>query len=414
MSDLPRCHKHHFAAFVLDPPLMVVWDDEAERVLARAEGLEKTLIRHIWREEDVSEQEDVPEKQTSPHVQASEVDPADPEKGQATDPRPIRFISPLMVGITLALSFTCLGLGWRYLAMQTTVDGDFKRLALVAVAPLTFFISLVRKSKSRTRLEKKFNLTFSPSPGRQFFFQIIVGDLFQIAGPISHILSNSRNYSGKAPPRLDRDAQQLPHVTIQMPVYKEGLGPVIRPTVLSLKAAISTYEMQGGTANIFVNDDGMQLIPEDQARARRDFYEEHNIGWVARPRHNPKPEDGGRPFVRRGRFKKASNMNYGLMVSNRIEDALSLVVRGANWNQEDEDTAYAEALAKVLEEDEGRTWAEGNIRLGDYILLIDSDTRVPEDCLLDAVSEMEQSPEVAILQYTSGVMNVTDSFFEKA
>ena len=44
---------------------------------------------------------------------------------------------------------------------------------------------------------------------------------------------------------------------------------------------------------------------------------------------------------------------------------------------------------------------------------LDSDTRVPTDCLLEAVSEMEQSPEVAILQYSSGVMNITDSFFEK-
>ena len=51
--------------------------------------------------------------------------------------------------------------------------------------------------------------------------------------------------------------------------------------------------------------------------------------------------------------------------------------------------------------------------MGDYILLIDSDTRVPVDCFLDAVSEMEQSPQVAIIQYASGVMNVTSSFFEK-
>ena len=32
--------------------------------------------------------------------------------------------------------------------------------------------------------------------------------------------------------------------------------------------------------------------------------------------------------------------------------------------------------------------------------------------LLDAVSEMEQGQEVAILQYSSGVMNVTNNFFE--
>lgn len=71
---------------------------------------------------------------------------------------------------------------------------------------------------------------------------------------------NTKYYSGKAPRRLNRDAYgSLPHVTIQMPVYKEGLRGVIEPTVRSIKQAISTYEMQGGTANIFINDDGRKL-----------------------------------------------------------------------------------------------------------------------------------------------------------
>lgn len=162
-----------------------------------------------------------------------------------------------------------------------------------------------------------------------------------------------------------------------MPVYKEGLIGVIRPTVISLKAAISTYELQGGTANIFVNDDGMQLIPEDEAQAHRDFYDENNIGWVSRPKHNPKPEDGEKVFLRRGKFKKASNMNYALMISNKVEEKLLLVERTQDWTQEEEYPMYDECLAQVLSEEEGRAWSEGNIRVGDDILLIDSDTRVP-------------------------------------
>lgn len=249
---------------------------------------------------------------------------------------------------------------------------------------------------------------------RQFFFQTIVGNLFQILGPTSAIGQNSRYYSGKRPrKRLDRADGDLPHVTIQMPVYKEGLSAVIKPTVLSLKEAISTYEMQGGQANIFVNDDGLQLLSDEEAMARRDFYEEHNIGWVARPAHDPKGEGkSGVPFLRRGKFKKASNMNYALHVSTRVEEKLALVERPKGWGCEDEHGAYGMALAEVLKEDEGRSWAEGNIRVGDYILLIDSDTRVPADCLLDAVSEMDQSPEVAIIQFSSGVVNVTGSYFE--
>jgi hypothetical protein len=46
-----------------------------------------------------------------------------------------------------------------------------------------------------------------------------------------------------------------------MPVYKEGLEGVIKPTVQSVKQAIATYELQGGTANIFINDDGSALSP---------------------------------------------------------------------------------------------------------------------------------------------------------
>ena len=80
---------------------------------------------------------------------------------------------------------------------------------------------------------------------------------------------------------------------------------------------------------------------------------------------------------------------------------------------------------------------------GEYILLIDSDTRVPEvsllrfssftqfrlstvpiltgffwatlpiqDCFLDAASELDASPEVAILQHESDVMLVIGHYFE--
>ena len=241
--------------------------------------------------------------------------------------------------------------------------------------------------------------------------QSVVGCLAQLFGPISQMTQNSKFFSGVAPIRIRNG--QLPHVTIQAPVYKEGLYSVIEPTIRSLKAAISTYEMQGGTANIFVNDDGMQLISEEDAQARRDFYEEHSIGWVARPKHNPKPDAGEKGFIRAGKFKKASNMNYALWVSARVEDKLTAIQRPSNWTHEDEVDAYNSCLQQVISEDEGRTWAEGNVRMGDYILLIDSDTRVPVDCFLDAVSEMEQSPQVGIIQFSSGVMNVTDSFFEK-
>ncbi|KAK3944077.1 glucans biosynthesis glucosyltransferase H [Diplogelasinospora grovesii] len=392
MADLPRGQLHHFAAFIEDARILVVWDDEPEKLLARAQNLEQRFMEIIWGSGgEGGEEED--ENMNEKAVEVLELDPAQLEEALVREHRPIRLQSACMVAVTMALCLTCVGLGWRALVLETVVDGTFTRIALLAVAPVQIFVSL-------------------------FFFQALVGNLFQIFGPISAVTSNSKYYSGKAPRRQRRkDGGALPHVTIQMPVYKEGLAAVIRPTVVSLKAAISTYEMQGGTANIFVNDDGMQLMDEeDAAQARRDFYDEHNIGWVGRPAHNPpKPNlEAGREtvFLRRGKFKKASNMNYALHVSNRVEDKLATVQRHARWTSEDEQAAYRGCLAAVLDEDGGRTWAEGNIRVGDYILLIDSDTRVPADCLLDAVSEMERSPDVALLQFASGVMNVGSSYFE--
>ena len=392
MADLPRGQLHHFAAFVVDVRMLVVWDDEPEKLLARVQTLEAKFIELIWGNgEEGEEDEDGggPGEKGGAAVNLEELDPAQLEEALARERRPVRLESAFMVAITVAIWIVCPALGWRWLAFQTMVDGTYLRMALIAALPAQLFISL-------------------------FFFQSMVTSVFQIFGPIGAVAQNSKYYSGKAPRRLECVPGALPHVTIQMPVYKEGLNAVIKLTVVSLKAAISTYEMQGGTANIFVNDDGMQLLSDDEAQARRDFYDEHNIGWVARPGHNPNPsaDSDEKRFLRRGKFKKASNMNYALNVSNRVEDRLAGVNRGSRWSNEQENAAYNQALADVLQEDEGRTWAEGNIRVGDYILIIDSDTRVPQDCLLDAVSEMEQSPEVAIVQFQSGVMNVTNSFFE--
>ncbi|KAI0514471.1 glycosyl transferase family group 2-domain-containing protein [Xylaria bambusicola] len=389
MRDLPRCQKHHFAAFIQDLQIMIVWDDEPKKVLARAEALERQLMRMIWGTGQDEEEETEGEKGEKVQVGEVEVTPIDLEAAANAPDRRIKLTSAFTVGLTMALSVATLGLGFRKLSFELATDGDYVRLALIAVAPLQLWVGY-------------------------FFFQTIIVNLFEIFGPISAVNQNSKFYSGTAPRRLDREHHTLPHVTIQMPVYKEGLKAVIGPTVQSLKQCISTYELQGGSANIFVNDDGMQLISPEEAQARREFYDENNIGWVSRPKHNPNPEEGEQVFLRRGKFKKASNMNYALMVSNRVEDKLAQAQRSATWTQEDEHAAYEQCLSEVLQEDEGRTWAEGNIRIGDYILIIDSDTRVPEDCLLDAVSEMEQSPQVAILQFSSGVMRVSESFFEGA
>ena len=190
-----------------------------------------------------------------------------------------------------------------------------------------------------------------------------------------------------------------------MPVYKESLTRVIDPTIRSLKAAVSTYELQGGTASIFVNDDGMQLLEEDMAKGRMKYYHDQGIGWVARPPHD---SDG---YIRAGRFKKASNMNFALNLSYRLEVKLRAILRHEKWTAADEQHAYTMCLQQCLDEDK-RAWTAGNIRIGELILIVDSDMRAPSDCLLDAATEFDKSPELAILQHKSGVMQVVSNYWE--
>lgn len=375
MEDLTRARKHQFAAFIASEGLLVVWDDDALHVVQRAKAIESELMELVWKSSSTDEADGDDEKRV-PEVVSAEVDE---ESGEVKpDKRPIHLQNSVMVAFTLILVIVALGAAWRQLAIEVSVDGDYTRLGLLALFPIQVFFTL-------------------------FFAQVIVGCLAQIFGPVRQLTTNSKFFSGRPPKRLQTDT--LPHVTIQCPVYKEGLQAVIMPTVKSIKQAMSTYELQGGSANMFVNDDGLQLLPEEDRRARIDFYADNSIGWVARPKHG---ENG---FVRKGKFKKASNMNYALMISNKVEDKLQLVNRHADWTQHDEAQAYEQALKEVLDED-GRAWADGNIRVGDYILLIDSDTQVPADCFLDAVSEMEQAPDVGILQFSSGVMQVVHTYFE--
>ncbi|KAI1766719.1 glycosyl transferase family group 2-domain-containing protein [Hypoxylon sp. FL1150] len=373
IDDLARARKHQFAAFIASEALLVVWDDDALHLVQRAKAIESELMELVWQAGEIAEEEGEKNPTLFTEVEIDE------ESGQIKpESRPVHLLNTYQVSLVIILVIISLGSAWRQLAIEVSVDGSGVRLALLALFPIQIFFTL-------------------------FFGQVIIGCLSQIFGPIRQLTINSKFYSARPPPRL-RTAM-LPHITVQCPVYKEGLAGVIQPTVRSVKQAISTYELQGGSANLFMNDDGLQLISEEERRARIEFYADHSIGWVARPRHG---ENG---FLRRGKFKKASNMNFALMISCKVEDKLTKYERGPNWSQADEAMAYETSLKEVLRED-GRAWADGNIRVGDYILIIDSDTRVPSDCLLDAVSEMEQSPDVGIMQFSSGVMQVVNTYFE--
>jgi cellulose synthase/poly-beta-1,6-N-acetylglucosamine synthase-like glycosyltransferase len=275
----------------------------------------------------------------------------------------------------------------------------------------------------------------------QFFYNFVIMLVAQAIGPVAQFHQNSKYYSAIKPGPNPTVDNKLPHVTIQMPVYKESLTETIAPSCESLKKAMQTYARQGGTSTIMICDDGMQLLDENAAAARKRYYADHGIGWIARPGHSSAP-DG---FKRAGRFKKASNMNYALEVSLKMEEYLTRYLSDerevsnarmasqlrraserqqgimGGWEEEEEeepleDLALRAAMDEVYTESGNRfqPWGAGGraLRVGEIILIVDSDTIVPEDCLRDAAREMAESPELGVIQHESDVMQVSHNYFE--
>lgn len=308
--------------------------------------------------------------------------------------RPTVMISSIQHGLAAGLAIIISLLGTRGALQKSLFDGNWMRLALAALMPLTFILVM-------------------------FFCDSIMTFIFMMIGPVRQLRQNSRFYSGKRPDPLQaHEVEQLPHITIQMPVYKESLEGVLKPSFESVKKAIQTYELQGGSASIIVSEDGFLLVDEVERNARLSYYEENNITWIARPKH------GDQGFIRPGRFKKASNLNFTYEIMRRVElrmqqdypqlfhaetrkPIISNYDDRASWQQ-----YYNNTMQTILKEVHPTADGSGVDQIGEFILMIDSDTRIPADCFMDAAAEMTRCKDVGVLQHCSGVMQVTSSFFE--
>jgi cellulose synthase/poly-beta-1,6-N-acetylglucosamine synthase-like glycosyltransferase len=433
MSFLPRADKEQRGAFIRDERTLVVWTDNFDDIVPVFEEFEEKLMGLVWRErpryqngelvtgskagseialptllkhDKEAAQFSKEQEEVDPRIARADerkgkwwnwklADPKKPEPVQDIEGAPVRrqtrLFASVYSGLAVALCLFFIGSGASLLLQESMLDGKYQRFALLAVAPFLFCIAL-------------------------FFSLQIVGQLTCIFGPVAHYHQNSKYYSAVRPgPNKAIDAN-LPHLTIEMPVYKESLKETIAPSVYSLKTAMQTYARQGGTSAILMHDDGLQIISEEDRAERIQFYADHNIAWVARPKHDS--SEGG--FKRAGRFKKASNMNYGLALSLKMEKHLAALIEAGEDDIPDgqclEDRALEMAVEETYQETGGkwRPWACNgrSMRLGDVILIVDSDTIVPEDCFRDAARELAESPEVAIIQHESEVMQVAHHYFE--
>ncbi|KAF7335514.1 hypothetical protein MVEN_02205200 [Mycena venus] len=304
--------------------------------------------------------------------QSPEAASKDPEKGGrgggAPKERKLVLLGPLYAGCGAGLAAYFVFSGISVLLEEYALDGDPTRFALIVTLPVIFL---------------------------RFFCLQLVGNLSLILGPVAQYHENSAYYSAVKPAPNPAVDNNLPHVTIQCPVYKESLHEVIAPSVLSVKKAMQTYARQGGTSAIFICDDGMQLISEEDRKERMAFYANHNIGWTARPGHG---KDG---FFRKGKFKKASNMNYGLALSLKLEKHLA-ALEAAGVTEDDGECLEDKAMHLAVEERYTRR-AGGGIGPG---------RATGRDCFRDAAREMYESPDLAIIQHESDVMQVAHHYFE--
>ena len=376
IASLIDVDRYMEAALVREQSMLIVWGDSAESCFARAREVQDQMMQpFIDGMNAFLEEQAPPPTKKEPGVGVSEVSSeanedvipgSEFDAETMTEPprRPV-LIQSILTGATLFLITAALGTGWKNIVIELMVDHSYIRLAFILVVPLQFWLALVSLI-----IFTSLHTADSLSTRQQFFMQSVAGCIMQIIGPIDQMKRNSKFYSGqRAEITLSGD---LPHVTIQCPVYKEDLALTIKPTIDSIKVAIARYQSRGGSANIFINDDGMNLIRPEAAEARRQFYKDMDIGWVARPKHvdpknakgepksfwkggciglrkpkPPVPEDTV-PFIRAGKFKKASNMNFAMAFSVNVEDKLALIERDEKMDRDGRATRIRAMLRRSL------------------------------------------------------------------
>ncbi|BFZ57040.1 hypothetical protein PYCC9005_004090 [Savitreella phatthalungensis] len=361
----------------------VLWNDEALDLIDYVTSWEKKINQLVFNEKDKLISQSVYGDAKEVKVEEYELQDDEEQRlengeltgSNAPEDRPTMLMWPATVGLTFVVMGLMVGTIVRSVITEVMQSADYMHLLYLLYIPLVVMLTA-------------------------FFMNQIVCAALQLLGPIAQMHRNSKYYSHTKPTTTIR-RKDLPHVTIKCPVYKEKLWDVIDPTVQSCRAAIATYEAQGGTANLMICDDGGQLRSPEQRKIWEEYWRVNNVSWTARRPHG---KDG---FQRTGLFKKASNLNHGVQLGLDIENRYK-EIRTSEGNLED----YEEARRQILEERGNVDWCAGDLGMGDIVLIIDCDTRVPVDCILNAVLEMRDSPDLAIIQHIGDALLLGNDYWE--
>jgi len=259
-----------------------------------------------------------------------------------------------------------------------------------------------------------------------------IASIFKCFIPAAAFKTNTK-YCSIIPERKS-EADQWLEVTIQIPVYKESLLEVLMPTLKSCQASRDYYQRKsgGGRCNIVVCDDGMMNFLKDNFAAaemlweticqskgrilklgkliksvprasrrhlkglrskhvyevfhRMLYYYHYDIGFVARS-----------TIDRRGKFKKASNLNTHLR----------LALGAAQLQADEEAFTFEEALRNESHNEDGSRYIMfGNdVKLGHLICINDADARMAESVILKTVPEFLNDKSLGFTQHATKTMN---------
>jgi cellulose synthase/poly-beta-1,6-N-acetylglucosamine synthase-like glycosyltransferase len=216
-----------------------------------------------------------------------------------------------------------------------------------------------------------------------------------------------------------------PTVTVQVPIYTEPFTEVIKPALDSALVAIRRFrEVTGQRANLVVCDDGLlhftnndlagfcahakskaasrRTEDEREVLARMEYYRRHEVVWVARAKHVP----GVPETERRGRFKKASNLNHSFLLEAALAKLSPVEVAGIPEAPRPEGAALPTELSPFR----FAQWS-GNVELGEIILQLDKDSICHPEIILATVPEFVEDHELAYTQHASYPTNETDNYF---
>jgi hypothetical protein len=206
-----------------------------------------------------------------------------------------------------------------------------------------------------------------------YFVSVIAMPLYSL----EYLTTNSRYLSVNP---SEKKLQNHPSITIQIPVYDEDFKKIIRPILRSCVKMRDTYS---GLCNIVVNDDGLYKFVDDDELLlttsipvveRVNYYKKYGIGYTCRP------------FTDRpGKFKKAGNMNFGIKCILNDYTDIGTYIRPAGFHD-----------------------------LGEYIVIVDSDSIVPDGILIDTLKLFEQERNLAYTQHcTIPTENSYQNYFSR-